>query len=231
MTKKSSAQPRGQVSLKGKSMSAISNLANDLVFGMTYPKLPRSTRDPVLDLICSLHKACINRDDARSFLLCELFLFVREANDGGQREPTAEEQPQLREQFASRLKARIEALPDKYVVRLELPSFPELPASEIRLADGVRLVLQPNAAKQEKRQANALLALALMGKSAKPEAPPVAAYFELDVEGFCDGSSDSSAVARCTSTAKQCAFLMVQSQAAANGWDRKTAAAQFSPSP
>lgn len=215
--------------MKGKSLDAITEYADGIVFNDSFPTSDNAPTAKLRDLIASLHRDCMSEEDARAFLFSELIMFNQLVSDNGKRCPSDAEQAGLRIRFVAHLKARIEALPDRYVVRIELPSFAELPASEIRISDFARVRIDAHQIESAETKYTSRLAQALSGIA--PKAPLVHAHLEIDAVGFCDGSSDSSTASRCHSIAKQCAFLMTVSGAAHNGWERKTASATFSPSP
>jgi hypothetical protein len=223
-------QSGGKIDIKGKHFETLRRFAEEFVWDEKFPFVAGKTRQEVIELICSLHPDHIAEEDARAFLMCESYRFSRIANDNGERCPDASEQPYLRAQFAEHLKAEIAALPHRYKVRIELPSFPTLVQAKLPLSNSVSLRVDSHWFNQLTNEpSTSMVSLAALARGLS--AAPLKAFIEIELIGFCDGSTESTAAARCISTAKQCAFLLTATGAAQDSWSDKTATANFDPSP
>lgn len=215
-----------RVKLKGKHLQAVHDYVGAIVWYTDFPVVVGPKREELLKLVTSLHPSVLTDEDVQSFLTSEAIRLLREVGSAGSMSDPSN-QAKFVQAFVGRLQERIEGLPDKYRVRISLPSFPKLERASLRITDEVRLVVANGPVGRNSDESAKLSALA---RAITDMHQPLQTFLEFDAIGFIDGA-DSSAAGRFLATAKQCAFLFSATGAGKFDWSESMALATYDPSP
>lgn len=189
-----------RVEVKGKYLKAIEEYVStvDLGDNLLYPLPPEFDR--LADSIIKLHGRFLNEEIATAIVFRETFLFSGENKDrsGALSDPANAD---LHDSLVLRLKNYLESLPRRYIVRIELPSFPYYGTDIFQLTDDVSFVSGRGvfAPVSEGPQSGLGSAFARFREST---------CIEFKISGYAEAHSESPSVAKCISLAKQTAFVM-----------------------
>jgi hypothetical protein len=187
--------------VKGKYLSAI----RDYVATLTIDDEIRIKINPEFEALHSamhrLQGKHLSREAISSVIFRECFAFSNQHHDrsGPLVHPTNSD---LLEGLVARLKGCMESFPRKYVVHIDLPSFPSYGAAVFDLAPDIKLMLGQRKRDVKTDIVDAMLKLEGFG------AGEFDTYLELNASGYADSSPDSAAASVCISMAKRCAFVL-----------------------
>jgi hypothetical protein len=188
--------------IKGKYLAAIREYVASLSFNEDILIKINPQFDALQSAMLTLKGEYLNRDSANAVLFRECYSFAHK-HQGRTGPLNTPDNQDLLEGMVNHLKACIESYPRDYVVRIELPSFPNFGAATFDLAPDMMLAIGQHKRDSQNAIVNALL------KTRGVDSVEFDAFIELRASGYADNSPDSAVTSACISMAKQCAFILL----------------------
>lgn len=188
--------------VKGKLARTIDNFCNSITPASLW-RFDIPYRDDLVKSISSLHHKYVDSQTAESILIdCTLSAIGTKIQSFNENDALP---PEIKDQVRSNIVDIIESIPIKYTYIIELPHIPAFSGRQFDIAQGIRI----------ERSATGLN---------KPPSSPregigsittsdLSTQLRIDVEGYADGRPESPAFASAISIAKQCFFLLSDSNA------------------
>ncbi|HSH72037.1 MAG TPA: hypothetical protein VK974_03170 [Methylophilaceae bacterium] len=190
------------IKIKGKYLKAIEDFIEIFVLKEWWKVLALPQYQNLVSTIYSLQKKYLYEINTQKMIETEIYKFVAEQIDKNEKIPDINQG--LKSELKNRLITTFESYPREYLVRFEMPKFPDWGEFDIKITDKIKIVSGKHDFDPyniENLPKASRLVQALRGY-------PGTVYLQIDVKGYGDEQANSPAIASAISIAKQCAFVM-----------------------